>query len=471
MQRFLRPRGVLDVCAHHPLAHYCAVRYESETCAPVTDGEPSRAQADVDTTTAALSSSMVDAVIATIDDVADANPAKHRRRGSQRDTVRMILDRQAARPRPLSSSETDVLTYSYEVVDTVAALEAACAVLQHARVMAVDIEAFCKNDSTPQLGTVSLIQLCSDASRMVYLVDVLRLTPARVSQALQPLLTNTDITKLTFDCRRDVEALSCQLHIVPRGLVDLQLYYTALQWRQRSVSRRSSMSYVLRKLTGVCRGEEDGAVHAAMTGGHAAVWDCRPLPEDYLRYAADDVRHMYLLWHYMHDPTASSSSSAVPVSAVRALTERYVAHYATGEPVTREADPLPTEVRVGWLEECIGAGGLCAFCGAKGHVEAECFRRIHGVMRCTFCGQSGHTAAHCFRRDPQMRKCSLCGQVGHTPATCFRNNPCRHCGGNHKSDDCRRQPRRARTRLSHGPNDEAAAGSSVVTSADDTASK
>ncbi|CBH14702.1 zinc finger protein, predicted [Trypanosoma brucei gambiense DAL972] len=331
-----------------------------------------------------------------------------------------------------TSSSSMILKYPYRVVDTHEKLKEAVTSLQGARSIALDIEAFCTTDQAKQLGRISLVQACSDAKPVVFLFDVLTLTPDVFVKDMQSLLSDREIRKLFFDCRRDVEALSCQLGVKPEGVLDLQVFFTAIQWKLRSVNRRSGMGYVLKSVAGLTRQEGDSAVQTAMTLGNRPVWDIRPLPDHFLEYAAGDVRHILLLSNYL----VGNKDVPVDVVAVERLTAQYVEHYAVGKPVITEADATPAEVNRAWLERYIGPGGGCHFCGAKGHTEAECFKKQNGKAKCSFCGEVGHTARNCFKKHPQLLTCEKCGQLGHTGASCFRTNPCKHCGGPHSSANC-----------------------------------
>lgn len=340
---------------------------------------------------------------------------------------------------PSPAKGADVLQYPYKLVDTPAALDEAVAVLRGASAVALDVEAFCRSDlDRRDLGTISLVQASCDKAPVVYLFDVLTLTPTLFRDAVQPLAGDASIQKLLFDCRRDVEALRCQMDLQLAGVLDLQLLFTARQWRLRSVNRRSSMTHVLRRVTGMERPEGDSAVQAAMTYGNRPVWDVRPLPPHFLEYAASDVRHIMLLARHMLPSSSTADPQWAPlVDAVGRLTAQYVAHYGgTSAPVEVEADARPAEVSIAWLERYVGPGGVCALCGAKGHTDAECFRNQSGKLRCGYCGEAGHLSRNCFKRQPQMRKCSSCGQLGHTADSCFRKNPCEHCGGLHRSANC-----------------------------------
>jgi hypothetical protein len=325
------------------------------------------------------------------------------------------------------------LKYGYRLIDQEAGLKLAVESLHASTAVALDIEAYCTpNVEQRHLGQVSLIQLCSHVEPVVFLVDVCKLGPATVEKHLRSVLVEEKIQKLMFDCRRDVEALSSQLQLVPKGIMDLQLLQTAVQWKTRGVNRRSGMGFVLKQSCQLVRQEGNSAVTAAMTLGNRPVWDVRPLPDHFLEYAADDVRHILV----MAEPLLRDNAALLP--AVDRLTQHYVEHYGTGVvPLEKEADPQPSVVDAAWLERYLGPCGVCAFCGQKGHQEAECFKKASAPRRCSHCGEEGHIATKCYKKHPNLFKCSHCGQTGHNASRCFAKDPCKHCGGQHASSSCR----------------------------------
>ncbi|CCW69478.1 unnamed protein product [Phytomonas sp. Hart1] len=335
----------------------------------------------------------------------------------------------------VTEKEAAILGYPYTLVDTAEALTEAARCLCQSSSIALDIEAFCTNGDTKHLGDISLIQLCSDVGSVVYLIDVLGLSPRQCREQLRPVLEDPAITTLFFDCRRDVEALRVQMGLTPSRALDLQLHFTALQWRLRGVNRRSGLGYVLQDIAGLAQqAEGNAAVHTAMTRGQRAVWDVRPLPAHFLAYAADDVRQIRLLGPAL----ARAGDGVVSLDAIYSLTSLYVDHYARGGFVKDEPDEGSAEVNESWLERVIGPPGRCAFCHARGHTEAECFKKNNHPARCSFCGGLGHTSRNCYQKYPQLLKCDLCGQVGHQASSCFKTNPCIHCGGFHNSANCHR---------------------------------
>jgi hypothetical protein len=377
------------------------------------------------------------------------------------------------------------LRFPYKIVDRVAPLQAFCDKVLKWRQsstdssstatrldIACDIEALVQQIQPNQpkhLGSISLIQLCAPAvDEAVNIVDVLTLNPDVVKAALRPIMEDgARFRKIMFDCRRDVEALSGQLQIRPRCVLDLQLMYAGHQWKQRASDRRSGLPYVLKQELGIDRQAGDAAVSRAMLLGNRPVWDVRPLPEHFLDYAADDVRHLFALYDVMrlrHAPLVDASER---------ITEEYVNFYAQGRPVEEEADPKSHNVRTEWLERYFGPASPCGFCGQRGHHESGCFRRQAAVaaasqsastsaaggggqpqtasssppaaavggksaLRCSFCNSLGHTATHCYKKNPQLLACKYCGQHGHSEAHCFMKeaNRCKHCGGKHPSHKC-----------------------------------
>lgn len=211
--------------------------------------------------------------------------------------------------------------------------------------------------------------------------------------------------------------------------------------------------------------------------GNRPVWDVRPLPEHFLEYAADDVRHLCALFDTM------KLRHGALLDASERISEEYCGFYARADckPVEAEADTKSQNVRTEWLERYFGPAGVCGFCGARGHHEAQCFRKAaagggannfaaaaaassassasatavkdeasaatttvaapppssgKSVLRCSHCGGLGHLSTSCFKKNPALLKCTHCGQMGHVATHCFVKNPCPHCGGKHKPEKC-----------------------------------
>ena len=378
----------------------------------------------------------------------------------------------ASSPSVGGENETDfsILKYPYQVIDTEALLTSAVRAMAASKKFALDIEAYCTNNShQKQLGTVSLLQVCPSSEPVVFLIDVVRLGVPTVIKHIGPVMTDNAVQKLMFDCRRDVEAMSSQMKLKPQGVLDIQLFFTSIQWKAKSVSRRSGMTYVLKNVCNLTRQEGDSAVQAAMTLGSRPVWDVRPLPPHFLEYAADDVRHILML------SKALQGSYASLTDPVARLTAQYVDHYAVERPVEVEADPKPHEVSADWLERFIGPGGRCGHCGMRGHVDSECFKKQTGNMRCSHCGEMGHLPKNCYKKFPQLLKCELCGQMGHTKHQCFQRNKCAFCGGGHRTDSCHKKLKQERYEAERAARQAAAeaaekeAATAAATAASETA--
>jgi hypothetical protein len=393
------------------------------------------------------------------------------------------------------------LRYSYKVVDRVAPLkhlsEKFLSVIHEAKSqqnqqisttnnvfspppllnVACDVEALVnplQANQVKHLGDISLIQLCCPEvdNESVNIVDVLSIGNETVKETLKPIMESKEIRKIMFDCRRDVEALSVQLQLRPQRILDLQLVHTAHQWKMKASDRRSGLQFVLKQELGVDRAAGDAAVSKAMLHGNRPVWDVRPLPEHFLEYAADDVRHLYALYETMKIRHENIMDSAERIS------EEYTRFYSVNmKYVEEDADVKSQTVRTDWLERYFGPAGVCGFCGARGHHEENCFKKHQAaasensnntnnanqtttttttsssanvttnphqptetatktILRCGYCGSLGHLSTNCFKKHPQLLKCKHCGQMGHTETHCFVKNPCEFCGGKHKTDKC-----------------------------------
>jgi hypothetical protein len=344
----------------------------------------------------------------------------------------------------LASTVASVLRAPVRVLGQRADVAAAVrGLVETAAPVSIDVEALCTSRTTKHFGNVSLVQLCTATpAPAVYLVDVLAMGPGMAGDELRPLVENEAVTKYIFDCRRDVEALSTQLGLRPRGLLDIQLYYAAVQWKLRGSTKRNGVDTVFRAVVGdyeaeggVADGEakRDGdhsEVVAAMEKGDSAVWDVRPLPPSFIEYAADDVRRVLLAANALLEKHPERLRSA------DRLTQMYVSHYAQAKLVTHDIDPAPLQVNREWLEMLTGTGGTCSRCGQRGHTEDRCTQRALNkkLPPCSVCGEVGHLPTACRKATPIVHICERCGCQGHPTRRCPLLTMCIKCGGLHLAD-------------------------------------
>jgi len=188
-------------------------------------------------------------------------------------------------------------------------LEIICSTNGHDVALAVDFEGvkLCRH------GELCLVQMtCSDDPTLVYVVDIHKLgnraftmeTPTGMSMKM--VLENSNIRKVWFDPRNDVDALYHQFGIMPRGIFDLQLAEVADR-RNRGLN----VHYVqgLYKCLTQCaelRNEQKlfaerintlgKSLYEPQNGGTYEVFQDRPLNPVILVYAAHDSRYMLMLY-------------------------------------------------------------------------------------------------------------------------------------------------------------------------------
>eukprot|EP00668_Euglena_longa_P034255 GGOE01044026.1.p2 GENE.GGOE01044026.1~~GGOE01044026.1.p2 ORF type:complete len:204 (+),score=32.60 GGOE01044026.1:373-984(+) len=184
----------------------------------------------------------------------------------------------------------------------------------------------------------------------VLLLDVLALGPVNVAAALRRVVESRHITKLMFDCRRDSQALFCQLGLRPAAIVDLQLYVAYVRNpRPHADPPRLGLSTALQEFLHINDAGRFDSITARMKA-REAVWEERPLDPLSLQYAAGDVQHLHTLYHALRK---RRSSLLLPT---KRLSERYVATYARGTvDLQDEVDDDPRRISLRWMKTCLTA--------------------------------------------------------------------------------------------------------------------
>ncbi|MBQ9058869.1 MAG: ribonuclease D [Atopobiaceae bacterium] len=153
-----------------------------------------------------------------------------------------------------------------------------CELARQQKLLAVDTEFLREKTYYPKL---CLIQLAVDDE--VAIVDPL------VIDSLEPLaalFADEDITKVFHACTQDLEVIEHELGVVPVGIFDTQVAAAFL-------GKRMQMGY-------------GALVYAYLTidlekSQSLTDWSKRPLDDDQLAYAADDVRYLCQIYRMMHD--------------------------------------------------------------------------------------------------------------------------------------------------------------------------
>ena len=171
----------------------------------------------------------------------------------------------------------------------------------------------------------------------IYVVDVEVLSGDRVfsktTPSLRPLLEDSSVTKVMFDCRSDSDALFHQFDVSLSGVLDLQVFDQAVlihageapprntTFFVHGVPMLSNMEKVLSCYSINAGMDKKGAPHKSDIN----VWKKRPLGAASVKYAANDVHVIKLLSKEMQ-------SAGVPTS----LMERVVFHSKRCEGMFRD---------------------------------------------------------------------------------------------------------------------------------------
>ncbi|EHK20993.1 uncharacterized protein TRIVIDRAFT_137858, partial [Trichoderma virens Gv29-8] len=158
--------------------------------------------------------------------------------------------------------------------------------------------------------TISILQIHVHPTKTIYLIDVQSLgekcfsTPGKCLKTLRDILKSPLIPKVFFDVRSDSDALFALFTITLDGVLDLQL----MEFATRSVLRkrfvRSLTSCVMndsplssaKKSSWKSVKEQGRLLFTPKSGGSYEVLNERPLRQDILRYCAQDVSVMPVLW-------------------------------------------------------------------------------------------------------------------------------------------------------------------------------
>jgi exonuclease 3'-5' domain-containing protein 1 len=183
------------------------------------------------------------------------------------------------------------------LVDNVANLILCLKDISTSTKIAVDCEGvkLCRN------GTLSILQLYRKGSNKVWLVDITVLQATAFytkykDTSLKTILENSNIEKVFYDCRNDVDALYNLFGVMPTGIWDLQLH-EVLTRKSRGINQLAFFNS-LEKSIGVlqdipptwkiCK-ETGKKLFAPEFGGCYSVFEQRPLDPALIEYCASDV--------------------------------------------------------------------------------------------------------------------------------------------------------------------------------------
>lgn len=152
-------------------------------------------------------------------------------------------------------------------------------------------------------GRICLLQI-GTLHGEAFAVDILELGERAFQLGLRQLLESEKPIKVVHDFRQDTDALWHQYGIQPRGLFDCQLCDVLL--RRLSGHKTSYVQGSAKLLTshgivqgsvqgyGILTQEQKQAIHERFSRDRH-LWERRPLPEDMVEYALEDVKPMMQL--------------------------------------------------------------------------------------------------------------------------------------------------------------------------------
>jgi len=193
-------------------------------------------------------------------------------------------------------------------VDTFDAMEIEIKKLLASKYISVDIEGInlCRD------GTISLIQIssCLNTYTPVIIFDITKLQKQAFQSGkynLKSLLENKEITKLFWDVRMDCDALNHIYNVTPEKVLDVQIVFMKafMNYYAKTNKFLVGLSKAIKILDLNSESEREvseeiklrgKSIFAPERGGDIKVWEQRPLLEDLLIYAAEDVKNLYKIF-------------------------------------------------------------------------------------------------------------------------------------------------------------------------------
>lgn len=196
-------------------------------------------------------------------------------------------------------------TIPIQYVKTKSEFEDMMNTLKELSIVAIDAEGV----QLSRTGPLTILSIGGiDKTAPIYVVDVQTLGADVVftdaTGSLKSLLENAQITKVTFDCRSDSDALWHQFGVSLTGVLELQVLDQAVRI-QRGETPPQNCLYVNRGQVQMLQGLEvvakrNGITLQQMNAPHkscSTIWARRPLDATSIEYAANDILAIKLLYH------------------------------------------------------------------------------------------------------------------------------------------------------------------------------
>ncbi|KAL5704539.1 hypothetical protein ACHQM5_022950 [Ranunculus cassubicifolius] len=165
----------------------------------------------------------------------------------------------------------------------------------------------CEGVDLCRYGTLCIMQLAFPNA--VYLVDIIQ-GGEMLMNACQPALESSYITKVIHDCKRDSEALYFQFGIKLHNVVDTQIAYSLIE--EQEGKTRSPDDYISfvgllgdPRYCGISYLEKEEVRELLRKDPN--YWTYRPLSEQMIRAAADDVRFLLRIYGKMMEKLTEKS--------------------------------------------------------------------------------------------------------------------------------------------------------------------
>ncbi|THH29156.1 hypothetical protein EUX98_g5031 [Antrodiella citrinella] len=280
-------------------------------------------------------------------------------------------------------------------------------------------------------GVLSLLSVGTAGSKDIFVIDVLRLcdrTNSHLSSFLE-LLQEPGIRKVVWDGRMDYAEIYVTFGIKMSGLLDLQIAEVMARETvnyERDFERRNRFKWffastrimnnrdlvplmkdfhLINGLQGVIRREgivrniaKDDEVTAMHKAGNSQFWLHRPLPPNFLQYAATDIQMISLTYEYF---LAKKWITRVNISSLEQQSLIYTSYYHGRD----KRDPAADLGTIRFLPLDV----VHYHADAKQYQCHKCQRMLN--MDCFESLTSAQSNGNASRRRPCCRLCAICAQA------------------------------------------------------------
>ncbi|KAJ5389389.1 uncharacterized protein N7496_000457 [Penicillium cataractarum] len=190
-------------------------------------------------------------------------------------------------------------------------------------------------------GTISILQVFIYPLGEIYLVDIYTLQTkaftvcsSKRGQTLLAILESPNIPKVFFDVRNDSDALFSHFGVELAGVIDLQLMELATRYFSKRcvnglakcIERDAPINGEQRRIWREFK-EKGRQLFAPELGGSFEIFNVRPLPDSILKYCAQDVHILPLLWVHYDSKMSLDWRKKVAAEAIKRVKESQSPNY------------------------------------------------------------------------------------------------------------------------------------------------